>query len=321
MNETVVSVVIPAYNAEQSLRRCVESALTQAGPVVEVIVIDDGSTDDTAEVGESFGDQIKFAVQENAGQGAARNHGLTLATGQLLAFLDADDYWKPDFLKNCCEFLKKHPSAVAVNTGFTVVSQDGTSKDYPELPNDTNNEAPRLLDDFYRFWATHDHVRTGTVLMKTDAARTVGGQLEDLRISQDLEFWGMLATLGPWGFIPTSYWIGDSRVVGKKTGWKKKYEKRRKLCPTVEQWERRLLGSVPEESRSHFEKVRGRVAAGYMHAKIIGGDFDGAKHILNKYGATLPPTKVKQLLSIGSRFGSLGWKIAVAIIRFREGLK
>ena len=321
MNQTTVSVVIPAYNAEKSLKRCVESALSQAGPNVEVIVIDDGSSDTTPEVARTFGDKIKFAIQKNAGQGAARNHGLKIATGNMLAFLDADDYWKPGFLRNCCEFLQQHPTAVAVNTGFTVINQDGTSKDYPKLPNESKPGIPRILDDFYEFWATHDHIRTGTALMKMDAVRAIDGQLEDLRISQDLEFWGMLASQGPWGFIPTSYWIGDSRVVGKKTGWKKKYEKRRKLCPTVEQWERRLLKSVPEKSHVHFEKVRGRVAAGYMHAKIIGGDTTGAKHILNKYGATLPSTKVKNLLALGCRFGWPGWKIATAIIRFRESLK
>ena len=165
MNQTVVSVVIPAYNAERSLKRCVESALAQSGPTVEVIVIDDGSTDTTAKVAGAFGDQIKFMVQENAGQGAARNHGLRIATGNLLAFLDADDYWKPNFLKSCCEFLQENPAAVAVNTGFTVIHQDGTSKDYPILPSDANN-TPRILEDFYEFWATHDHIRTGTALMK-----------------------------------------------------------------------------------------------------------------------------------------------------------
>ena len=320
MDQTV-SVVIPAYNAEQSLQRCVESALSQTGATVEVIVIDDGSSDGTSNVAAAFGDKIKFATQENAGQGAARNHGLTLATGQLFAFLDADDYWKPGFLENCCEFLREYPAAIAVNTGFTVVKQDGTSLEYPQLENELSEKGPRLLDDFYEFWANHDHIRTGTVLMRTDAVRAVGGQLEDLRISQDLEFWGMLATKGPWGFIPASYWVGDSRIVAKKTGWKKKYEKRRKMCPSVEQWERRLLENVPAKSRSHFEVVRGRVAAGYLHAKIVGGDLEGARHILTKYGPTLPRTKVKQLLSFGSRFGTPGWKLATEIIRFRESLK
>ena len=238
-----------------------------------------------------------------------------------MAFLDADDYWKPDFLNICCEFLLLHPDVVAVNTRFTIVHRDGRTEDLPNIENDPHGSEPRVLDNFYQFWANHDHVRTGTALMQTDAVRAVNGQLEELRISQDLEFWGMLATRGPWGFIPTSYWIGDSRVIGAKTGWKKKYEKRRKLCPTVEQWERRLIDSVPEESRQFFERVRGRVAAGYMHAKIIGGDSDGAKHILEKYGQTLPSTKVKKLLSLGSRFGWLGWKLATAIIRFRENLK
>lgn len=320
--QPVISVVIPAHNAELSLQRCVESALSQEGVAAEVIVIDDGSTDNTAAVAIEFGDRITFAGQVNQGQGAARNHGLRLAKGEMLAFLDADDYWKPGFLQVCQTFLQTHRDAVAVNTGFTIVFRDGTQTDFPQLePYDRVSDGGWILEDFFRFWAKHDHVRTGTCLMRTDVVREIGGQCEDLRISQDLEFWGMLATYGPWGFIPQSYWVGDSRVVGAKSGWKKKYAMRRKLCPTVEQWSQRLGSRVPLESREAFEVVRGRVAAGYMHAKIIGGDHDGARHILETYGDSLPSTSVTKLLRSLSKLGWPGWKIGTTLVSLRESLK
>ena len=142
-----------------------------------------------------------------------------------------------------------------------------------------------------------------------------------MRISQDLEFWGMLATKGAWGFIPRSFWIGDSRVVGAQSGWKKKYAKRRRLCPTVEQWQQRLVDQIPESSRAHFETVRARVAAGYMYSKIVGGDLDGARHIFENYGHQMKSSPVKTLVKTFSVAGSLGWHFSAAVLRLRERLK
>jgi len=93
-----VSAVIPVYNCEAYLAEAVESALSQTLPPSEIIVVDDGSTDRTAEVANRFGDQIRYAYQANQGIGAARNHGVDLARGDLVAFLDADDVWLPEKL-------------------------------------------------------------------------------------------------------------------------------------------------------------------------------------------------------------------------------
>jgi glycosyltransferase involved in cell wall biosynthesis len=93
MNKPTVSAVIPVYNGAATVSRAIESALSQTEPPVEVIVVDDGSQDDTAAIATRF--PVKFIRQANAGPAAARNHGAQIAKGQWIAFLDADDAWLP----------------------------------------------------------------------------------------------------------------------------------------------------------------------------------------------------------------------------------
>lgn len=93
------SVIIPAYNAKDTLARALDSVLAQSWPAFEIIVIDDGSIDATAEVAKSYGDKIRYLHQDNAGVSAARNHGARIASGDWLVFLDADDWYYPDRLK------------------------------------------------------------------------------------------------------------------------------------------------------------------------------------------------------------------------------
>src|SRR6516165_7339471 len=90
-----VSVIIPAYNVETFLHQTIESVLHQTYPVAEVIVVDDGSTDRSFEVAKSFGSPVHVLCQVNAGASIARNHALDHASGDLIAFLDADDLWEP----------------------------------------------------------------------------------------------------------------------------------------------------------------------------------------------------------------------------------
>src|SRR5579872_1776903 len=87
----LVSVVIPAYNAERHVAEAVESVLAQTYAPVEIVVVDDGSSDSTAETVRQFGPRVRFTTQTNAGAGAARNRGVAMATGHYIAFLDADD--------------------------------------------------------------------------------------------------------------------------------------------------------------------------------------------------------------------------------------
>jgi len=91
-------VVIPAYNAERWIGETLVSVLTQTLPPMEIIVVDDGSTDGTSSLVQRYGSQVRYLYQENQGAGAARNAGMRAASGQYIAFVDADDLWKPEKL-------------------------------------------------------------------------------------------------------------------------------------------------------------------------------------------------------------------------------
>lgn len=317
-----VSVIIPAHNAENSLRQTLDSVLGQTCPAHEVIVINDGSTDGTAAVAKSYGGRVTYLEQENAGQGAARNNGLRHATGDAVAFLDSDDYWLPQFLEKCCAFLAEHPEAVAVNTGLITRLADGRELRQPaSLQGDNAVPAPVMLDDFFAFWARHDHVRTGSVLIRKTAIDQAGPQKADLRVSQDLEYWGMIATLGPWGYIPEALWVGNSRAAAVGFAWLRKYRQRRKMCPTVEAWQERLLPRITPAQMPHLQVVRGRVAAGYAQNHVLGGNSAQARHIVATYGAEMPNNKLTRLLRLGHRCCRVGWWLTCRLVIGREYLK
>src|SRR5262249_59293001 len=94
-----ISVVIPCYNGARFLRETLASVLAQTLPPLEVLVIDDGSTDDSGAVAESFGPPVRVIRQPNQGESVARNRGIEEAKGEWVGFLDADDLWNPDKLE------------------------------------------------------------------------------------------------------------------------------------------------------------------------------------------------------------------------------
>ncbi len=319
LRDSLVSVIIPAHNAERCLRDAVDSACIQEGPAQEIIVINDGSTDGTEAVAQSYGDRIVYLKQENLGQGAARNAGLAMARGTFVAFLDADDYWKPGFLQACVQFLLAHEDAIAVSTGLITQMFDGSQVIHPRgLCCNGAAREPFVVERFFDTWAQHDHVRTGSNVIRRAVIDKAGFQRADLRIAQDLEYWGYLATFGPWGFIPQPLWVGNSRVAARDSGWLRKYRKRRRLCPDVEQWERRIVPRLLPQQREAFEIVRGRVALGLAQSKILGGSRRAARRIVRTYGSTMPPHLLTRLLRLGVRGGWIGWQLACTVVQCRE---
>jgi hypothetical protein len=109
-----VSVIVPAHNAGQWIGETLSSILAQTMVPLQVIVIDDGSTDNTADVVRSFGTGVQYAYQANAGAGAARNLGLTFALGEYVAFLDADDLWLPEKIEKQLLLFKNQPDLMWV---------------------------------------------------------------------------------------------------------------------------------------------------------------------------------------------------------------
>src|SRR5437867_2556724 len=109
-----VSVVIPVYNGERYLADAIQSVLDQTYENFEVIVVDDGSTDESAAVAKRFGEAIRYVHQANGGVSKARNTGIAEARGVYLAFLDQDDLWLPDKLSVQVAYLDSHPEVGAV---------------------------------------------------------------------------------------------------------------------------------------------------------------------------------------------------------------
>ena len=129
MVSTLTSVIIPSYNRAHYVPQTVESVLGQIGAEVEVIVVDDGSTDDTAAVVEQrkreWGERFRYYWQENSERSVARNHGLRYARGEFVAFLDSDDVWRPNHARTCVHALREQPEVAAVYSDHGLIDADG----------------------------------------------------------------------------------------------------------------------------------------------------------------------------------------------------
>lgn len=136
-----VSVVIPAYNRAARLPAAIDSALRQDVGPLEVIVVDDGSTDDTRDVVAAYGDRVSYVYQPNAGVGAARNTGIRRATGTFIAFLDSDDRWQPCKLSMQLALFAARPAVGLVFSDFTIEKPDGSVQ-----PDGASQWAGRSLD-------------------------------------------------------------------------------------------------------------------------------------------------------------------------------
>jgi len=179
---------------------------------------------------------------------------------------------------------------------------------------------PRVLDDFFAFWASHDHIRTGSVLIRRDTIERAGYQRPDLRLCEDLEYWGYLATFGAWGFIPRVLFVSDGTAAAASTGWMRKYIARGRACPTVEQWQARIVPRLRHGDWEGFRRVRGRIAATFAHAKIVAGDDPAALKIVRWYGADFVRRWSTRLMLLGAS-GSGRWSIACRMLRLRERTK
>jgi glycosyltransferase involved in cell wall biosynthesis len=123
----IVSIMMPAYNAERFIGQAIESALVQSYPYWELVVVDDGSTDQTSKIVTGFADtRIKVFHQSNGGEAAARNTALRQMTGEYLAFLDADDLYLPEHLESTVDYLQSHPEYDAVYSDGFYIDEKGS---------------------------------------------------------------------------------------------------------------------------------------------------------------------------------------------------
>jgi len=196
----LVSVIIPAYNAAAFLGETLDSALAQTYPNLEIIVVDDGSTDATPEILESYGDRIRVRRQTNAGQAAARNFGARESHGELLAFLDNDDLWDPEKIARQVALLSRFPDALAVYCDHRAINAQGQP-----LSSSGALGYQRASGDILKAMLLSCCIITpGLVLLRRRAFDEVGGfnQSQLMRGHDDYDLWLRLATRGSFIYSP-----------------------------------------------------------------------------------------------------------------------
>jgi glycosyltransferase involved in cell wall biosynthesis len=187
MFEPRISVILPVYNREQTVARAIRSVLTQTWTPLELIVIDDGSTDGTRDVLTSFGSQITVLEQPNAGAYAARNRGLRHAKGELIAFIDSDDAWLPDRLASQMPLMER-PEVGLVFGDVVHVRPNRARKRVTSF-----QVAPPRRGSVAAQFAWCNFVPTVTVLVRRSCLEEAGGFSEELPLSCDYLTWFRIA--------------------------------------------------------------------------------------------------------------------------------
>lgn len=201
-----VTVVIAAYNADRFIRKTLDSVFAQTLADIEVIVVDDGSTDGTPDVIRSYDDpRLKVLRQANNGVSAARNAGLAVARAPYIFFLDADDVLLPHALEKMAETLDRKPDRVACFAHHMRIAEDDT------VLSTTEDLRWKMFPakDTLRELVAKNFIVCGSICIRTEAARSVRGFNPALKLGEDWEFWCRLAVLGDFaamrGFVALKY--------------------------------------------------------------------------------------------------------------------
>jgi glycosyltransferase involved in cell wall biosynthesis len=225
-----VSVIIPSYNCGPYLSNAISSVLQQTYKNFEIIVVDDGSTDNTGNIIEPFVDRIKFIKQVNLGVSAARNTGLKEATGDLIAFLDADDTWFPDKIAVQLNIINKHPDIIGIFSDFALCDKDGKmihkrfvtrnyhifnyykytwERIFPDhetvtFENDLDGTAFSVFyGDIFKSLYIGNFINTSSIVLKHEVLKTVGYFTPERRTQEDYEYWLKIASKYSFAYVDT----------------------------------------------------------------------------------------------------------------------
>jgi len=193
----LVSVIIPAYNAEKTIGRALESVRLQNYAPIEIIVVNDASHDSTAAVVESFGDPTIALINRlvNGGVSAAMNAGLRRARGEYVAFLDADDEWLPGKLHKQVALISAYPQMTFVSCGGRFISSSG------DVREEFGMKIPAVSSDLWRKLLADTYVAKPCVLARRTAFEQAGEFDEKLPVAEDQDMWIRLASEGEVGVV------------------------------------------------------------------------------------------------------------------------
>jgi glycosyltransferase involved in cell wall biosynthesis len=193
-DKIMFSVVTPVYNCGRWVAEAVNSALGQERDDFEMIVVDDGSTDETPEILGRCSDRARIIRQENAGVSAARNRGMEEARGEWIAFLDADDRWRPGHLDRLASGIERNPGAGLVYTDVMVIDEQGRSL--------KPKRSPGPGSDPFRSLILANTITTSAAAVRRECLGKTGSFLPGLECGEDWDLWLRIAHRFPVVHVP-----------------------------------------------------------------------------------------------------------------------
>jgi len=204
--ESLVSVIIPTYNRAAYLQKALQSVKEQTYHTLEIIVIDDGSTDDTRKMLENYQGPLHYFYQENRGISAARNAGIKKAHGEYIAFLDSDDYWLPEKTAQQLALFSRHPEYGLVASQCASIRIDGSYRE-----KNRPGKSGWVLKDLFKA----NFIRTSAAMVKKECLKNIGLFDEALKECEEYDFWLRIAARYPVGFInkPLAVYVDNQQGV------------------------------------------------------------------------------------------------------------
>ena len=283
-----VSVVIPAYNIEEYIGRAIKSVLAQTRPADEIIVVDDGSTDGTAAEIKKFDEQVRYIRQENSGPGAARNTGIKAARYEWIAFLDGDDEWLSEHLRQQIELLERNRDLMWSCGNFICCLCDENRKG-PRIEPDRAKAILGKREYFDNYFLACQHkavANSDTVLIRREVFEEAGLFKESPKISEDIDMWWRIAYRWP----KVGYVAEPSAVyhMSRNNGLTEEF-KHKKLRIHIELLQRHLKLAAKHHQLEQFEPLAGFLVTSWIRGMLFENNAVGIQNLLERFGYLVKP--------------------------------
>lgn len=260
MPRETITVIIPAFNSGRFIADALDSALRQSAPPAQIIVINDGSTDDTGARLRPYQNRITVIDQPNQGTAAARNAGLRIATGDFIAFLDADDVWHKRKLEMQLEVLRRRPDIQLIGTG----AFDCPRENEPDISEDA-----AVVEVCRGRLLVRNYFTASSILVRREIVQRLGGFDTTVSHTEDYDYWQRVSQLGVVANLKSPL-TGYRQVAGSIS----------RRPEGVERGLRRILQKLDEQNSWHGQNWVRREAISQMHYSIAHLHADAGRRLL-----------------------------------------
>ena len=288
------SVIIPVYNKERYIRKTIQSVLKQTFRDYEIIVVDDGSRDDSFKIVKSMQeDSIVLIQQENRGVATARNTGIESARGEYIAFLDADDYWHPNYLEVIADLITRFPQSDIFVSSYRIMLKDNRYRLSSQL-----SGQPALLPSYWEtFRNAYDTVWTSAAVLRRSAAIEAGMFTVGQSIGEDLDLWARVARKNPVVAYSPVYCVDYTRNADQNARTLVKIAYPKAFLQVLENEMKDPRWS--DEERKWMENKYNKKMIVYVFTSILAGERKQAREIIRSW-KNEHPTIYARLLNICS---------------------